>query len=89
MQAGEIKAIVEDAAESASKKVVADLFSKLGVDVNDQDQMNDFRSDLVHVRKWRRLVERSAGHMVLVLLTSITLTLLGLLGHAVIEKIRG
>ena len=49
-------------AEAAAHKAVAQTFALLGVDIYDQDSLNDLRDTLLHARKIQRLSER-AGFM--------------------------
>lgn len=58
-----------------------ETFRALGVDLEDQDSLNAFRSDLVHARKMRRLSERAGTAAIGVLVTAIVGGILGALIH--------
>lgn len=64
--------MAEDAAERAADKTVRELFRLLGVDIASQDQLNEFRADLVHARKMRRLWDRAGGHVLMIIISIAT-----------------
>lgn len=62
---------IEQAAELAAKQAVRDTFRLLGVDIEDQDQVNAFRADLVYARKLRKLSDGAFGTAARVIITAI------------------
>lgn len=48
----------ETLAESAANKAVRTAFRLLGMDIDDQRSLNEFRADLIHAHKMRRTWER-------------------------------
>jgi hypothetical protein len=68
---------IEEAAELAAKQAVRDTFRLLGVDIDDQDQVNAFRADLIHARKLRKLSDSAASTALRVMVTALALTVVG------------
>lgn len=68
------QALIEKIADAAAEGAVRETFKQLGVDVRDQTQLNEFRSDLVYSRKLRRISDR----MVPLLLVAIVIGALGI-----------
>lgn len=64
--------MAEDAAERGAYKAVHELFRLLGVDISSQDQLNEFRADLIHARKMRRLWDRAGGHVLMIIISVAT-----------------
>lgn len=57
MQDVDYRRIAKDAADQA----IRDFCKLLGVDIAEQDDINEFRADLVHARKMRKIWERGWG----------------------------
>lgn len=66
----ELRSIAEDAAEQAADKAIERTFGLLGVDITNQDHVNEFRADLIYARSLRRMSERVWGKAVLVVVTA-------------------
>ncbi len=62
---------MREVAEAAAAKAVHDTFRLFGVDTNDQASVNEFRSDLVFVRRQRKLSETVRGKVILVIVGAI------------------
>lgn len=60
---------IREIAEVVAEEVTKDLFEKMGVNVEDFDDIRHFRSDLIWVRRYRQVSEK-VGSRVLVTLTS-------------------
>lgn len=60
--------VAQDAADKAVDRVISLLF---GVDLASQESVNEFRADLAHVRRWRKLTEQIGGTAVAVIVASI------------------
>jgi hypothetical protein len=52
--------LIKEVAGEAARKAVHDVFRLFGVDIEEQEEINYFRDDLVWSRKMRLLSERSA-----------------------------
>ncbi len=78
---------MEDIAEAAASKAVHEVFSNLGVDTNDQGSLNEFRSDLVFVRRQRKRSETIMGRFVLIAVGAVTLAFLSLMWDAIKVKL--
>ena len=52
--------LINQAAERAAREAVRETFRLLGIDIDEQGEVNDFRADLVYARKMRRLSEKTA-----------------------------
>ncbi len=65
----EIQAIAQEAGVAAAHSVMRDTWRLLGVDIEDQAQVNEFRADLVHARRWRKLADAAGRKAVLTVLT--------------------
>ena len=50
---------LEQIAEAAAHKAVAQTFSMLGVDIHQQAELNTLRDVLIHARKMQKLSERA------------------------------
>lgn len=59
--------VAQDAADKAVDRVFKLLF---GVDLDNQDSINEFRADLAHIRRWRRLTDRIGGTTVAIIVAS-------------------
>lgn len=68
--------VAREIARSAAHEVLREAFQLFGVDITRQDSVNEFRDDLIHTRRARRLSERIAS---IVVLSAIPLVLLGIL----------
>lgn len=64
----EMKQVAREAADEA----VSSTFRALGVDLNDQQQVNEFRSDLIWARRNRRLHEQVGGRALLTIVSILT-----------------
>lgn len=62
---------IEEAAELAAKETVRETFRLFGVDIEDQDQVNAFRADLIYARKLRKLSDGAVGTAARVIITAI------------------
>lgn len=67
----ELRRIAADAAEQAARTTIHETFRLMGVDVADQDSVNEFRADLVHARRLRRLNERVGGTIIVAIVGTI------------------
>lgn len=63
-QEDELHRIAAVAAELAAKDALAQTFRLFGLDITDQDQINEFRADLIHARRLRKLSDRVSFVMV-------------------------
>lgn len=61
----------ETIAKAAAKATVRETFRLLGVDLDNQQSVNDFRADLVYARKIRRLSEKTGSIALLVMISAI------------------
>lgn len=57
MSREEIKAIAQEAGEAGAKSALKVTFQLLGVDIENVEHVNDFRANLDHARRWRKLIE--------------------------------
>lgn len=48
-------------ADRAADRAVSELFRALGVDVNNQRDLNDLRADLIYSRRLRRMTESTTA----------------------------
>ncbi len=62
---------MREIAETAATKAVHETFRMFGVDTDSQASVNEFRSDLVFVRRQRKLSETVRGKVVLVVVGAI------------------
>lgn len=53
----------QEIADRAAERAVYQLFRALGVDVTDQRDLNDLRSDLIYSRRLRRLTESTTARV--------------------------
>lgn len=65
----EMRVMVREAAEQASHKTMRDLFKLLGVDIDEQDDINDLRADLIYAREMRKMSKTIWSKAVLVIVT--------------------
>ena len=63
-QEDELHRIAAEAAELAAKDALAQTFRLFGLDIFDQDQVNEFRADLIYARRLRKLSDRVSVVMV-------------------------
>lgn len=62
----------EHIAQCAADKAVERVFSLLfGVDMNDQEQINEFRADLTHIRRLRKLSDRVGATTLIVFVSAL------------------
>lgn len=54
-------------AKMAADEAVVQLFRALGVNINDQQDLNDLRSDLIYSRRLRRLTESGTSRAFLII----------------------
>lgn len=64
MKDEDLHCIARDAAKLAAKDAIAQTFRLFGLDITDQDQVNEFRADLIHARRLRKLSDRVSVVMV-------------------------
>lgn len=64
---------VQRIAEEAACKAVRQTFRLFGVDTNDQNSVNDFRSDLVHARKMRRMWDGATGRVSMGIIVAVSI----------------
>jgi hypothetical protein len=69
MDRDDIQAIAQQAGVAAAHSVMRDTWRLLGVDIDDQAQVNEFRADLVHARRWRKIADAAGRKAVLTVLT--------------------
>lgn len=69
MEKGEVREVAKEAA----KEAVKETFSLLGVDITEQDEINDFRADLVFARKQRRMSEAVKSRVVMMVVLGVTI----------------
>lgn len=82
-------AAAEQAGAAAATKAIHETFRLLGVDVADQKSVNEFRSDLVHARRLRRLSERVGATIIFAIATAIAVALGSWIWDGVKHSIRG
>lgn len=66
---GEVETIVQ--------KTTLETLGALGFDVEDAEGRRELRADLLHLRRWRTVVDRTSSRA---LLTAVTLVVTGVLG---------
>ena len=84
----EVTAIAEEVAERTSQQTLHETFRLFGVDLADQKQVNEFREDLVHARKLRRLSQRVGGLVLLALVPFIVLLVFKWAGVGLIDLLK-
>lgn len=52
---------IDLAAERGAERAIRNVFRLLGVDIDDQRQVNEFRSDLVYIRKIRKVSDQASA----------------------------
>lgn len=62
---------IEDIAFAAADQALESLFRALGVDINNQDSINNFRRDLIFAREFRKFSTGAASKVALVVLGAI------------------
>lgn len=73
----------QELARLSAEETVTSLFRTLGVDIHDQKDLNELRSDLIYSRKLRRATERSTAHALLVIVGLVVLGLAKIIWDAV------
>lgn len=81
--------IAANAAEQAAERTIHQTFKLLGVDIHDQEQLNEFRSDLIHARKMRRLWDKSMAHAFTIFLSLLTGGLIVAMWDTIKAKLHG
>ena len=56
----------------ASRSGVTDAFAKIGVDINDKDEIRHFQANMMFVFRFRRLSEKVGATIILTAVTLIT-----------------
>ena len=84
MNQEEITALAHAAGEAGAHEALRQTFRMLGVDIDDQNQVNEFRADLVHARRWRKLASAVGSKAVLAIATG----LLALAGSLIWEGMK-
>ena len=74
---------IQEIADRAADKAVTQLFRALGVDVQDQKDLNDLRSDLIYSRRLRRLTESTGSKAWVVMVALISVGALTFLWDAI------
>ena len=69
----EIEVMIDRVGKKAAREVMHETFKMLGVDLENQSEINHFRADLVHVRSWRRLMEAIRHKAILAVIVAGTL----------------
>lgn len=59
-------------AEDAAKATVKEMFTLLGIDVNNPDEIRHFRANMAWVFKFRRLSEKVGTTVILTIVTIVT-----------------
>ena len=63
---------IQEIADRAADKAVSQLFRALGVNIQDQADLNDLRADLIYSRRLRRLTEGTTSKAWMVLAALVT-----------------
>lgn len=79
---------LERIADAAAHKAVAQTFAMLGVDINQQGDLNTLRDVLLHARKMQRLSERAGLLAVMTLTAAIVSGALAFLWAGLVESLR-
>lgn len=79
---------LEQIAEAAAHKAVAQTFSMLGVDINQQGDINTLRDVLLHARKMQRLSERAGLLAVMTITAAVISGSLAFLWQGLTEALR-
>lgn len=66
------QAEIQEIADRAADKAVHQLFRALGVNIQDQNDLNDLRADLIYSRRLRRLTEGTASKAWMVIAALVT-----------------
>jgi len=80
---------VREIASMAAKEAVRDVFKLFGVDTAQTESVNDFRADLIHLRRARRMVGRMGSAAFVALAAAGALGLVALVWDAVRVRIVG
>lgn len=62
---------LERVAYDASQRAIKDTFKLFGCNIDDQESINEFRSDLIHTRRWRKFWERTVSKIGVIVLSII------------------
>lgn len=79
---------LEQIAEVAAHKAVAQTFAMLGVDINQQADLNTLRDVLLHARKMQRISERAGFLAVMTVTAAIVSGALAFLWQGIVESFR-
>jgi hypothetical protein len=80
----------EHLAQCAADRAVDRVFKLLfGVDLDDQAQINEFRTDMQHIRKLRRLSDKIGATTVAVFVAALVTGVIGVLWSGVLRIVRG
>lgn len=80
--------LISEAAEEAAHQAVGRLFSILGVDIDDRDQVQELRKDFSHNRRWRKRMDRISETATTTVTKYTVIAIIGLLVLGVSEKMR-
>lgn len=83
------EATIREIASVAAKQAVRDVFALFGVNTTDQESINDFRSDLTHLRRARRMVGRMGSAGIVALSAAGAVSLVALLWEAIRARLFG
>lgn len=75
----ELHRIAEDAAEKASRKVMLEMLTVLGIESSDPRSM---QSDFRFLRDWRETTEAVKRRSILTIISTLTAGILGLIWYA-------
>lgn len=66
------RADIEEIATACAEKVVADVFAKFDVDLDDMESSRAFREDLSHARRTRRWWDKAGASLFAAIMTAIS-----------------
>ena len=79
---------LEKIADAAAHKAVAQTFAMLGIDINQQGDLNNLRDILRHARKMQKLSERAGLWAVMTLTAAVVSGGLAFMWGGIVEALR-
>ena len=79
---------LEKIADAAAHKAVAQTFAMLGVDINQQGDLNTLRDVLLHARKMQRISEQAGLLAVMTLTAAVVSGALAFIWSGLVEAVR-
>lgn len=70
-------------AKEVADEVVSQVFARLGIDINDTDEIRHFQANMQWVFRFRRLSEKVGATIILTIVTAVTGGIVTLLWDAV------